>query len=232
MEFPQTSWTILASATLNGDESGQQALDKLCRTYWQPVASFIRARGVPDERVEDLTQDFFIQIMERHFFKRADRQKGRFRSFMLSSLRMFLTDDLRRQNSQKRGGHLERCLLQEGDLTTEQNEVEFDQSWAEIMFTHALEKVEAATLQKRSPATWELLRTFLPGPSTMPSLTYAELGKELNLSEGGAKTEVFRLRQFFRENLRAQVARTVETPHEIDEELAHLRASLEKSSLL
>jgi len=210
MEFPQTSWTILASATLNGDESGRKALNDLCRTYWQPVASFIRAKGIPSERVEDLTQDFFVQIMDRQFFKRADPDKGRFRSFMLSSLRMFLTDDLRRRNSQKRGGHLERCLLEEGTL----------------------ENVEIAVLKKRTPQMWSFLRTFLPGPASMSSLSYEELGSELGLTEGGAKTEVFRLRQQFRESLRAEVARTVGAPHEVDEELAHLRTSLERSSLL
>ena len=232
MEFPKTSWTILASATLNGDESGRKALNELCRTYWQPVASFIRVKGIPSERVEDLTQDFFVQIMDRQFFKRADPDKGRFRSFMLSSLRMFLTDDLRRRNSQKRGGHLERCLLEEGDITTEQDDLQFDQSWAEMVFKHTLEQVEAAILKKRTPQVWNLLRTFLPGPATMSSLSYEELGRELGITEGGAKSEVFRLRQQFRENLRAEVARTVGAPHEVDEELAHLRTSLERSPLL
>ena len=170
--------------------------------------------------------------MDRQFFKRADPSKGRFRSFMLGSLRMFLTDDLRRRNSQKRGGDLERCLIQEGDITTEQDDLEFDQSWAEMVFQRSLEKVEAAALKKRNPQIWSLLRTFLPGPAAMSSYTYEELGRELGLTEGGAKTEVFRLRQQFRENLRAEVAVTVGAPHEVDEELAHLRASLERSSLL
>lgn len=232
MEFPKTSWTILASATLNGDESGREALNDLCLTYWQPVASFIRAKGVPTERVEDLTQDFFVQIMDRQFFKRADPSKGLFRSFMLSSLRMFLTDDLRRRNSQKRGGHLERCQLHEEDITTQQDDLEFDQSWAEMVFQRSLQKVEATFLKKRTPQIWRLLRTFLPGPTSMSSLSYSELGEALSITEGGAKAEVFRLRQQFREYLRAEVALTVGAPHEVDEELAHLRASLERSSLL
>ena len=232
MEFPNTNWTILASATLNGDASGQEALNELCRSYWQPVAFFIRSRGVPTERVEDLTQDFFIQIMERQFFKRADRDKGRFRSFMLGSLRLFLTDDLRRQKTLKRGGDVEHFTLQEDDLISEAEELKFDQAWAEMVFERALQKVEEMVLKKRTPHYWSLLRSFLPGPSTMLSLSYPELGQEMGLSEGGAKAEVFRLRKRFRESLRAEVALTVGAPHEVDEELNHLREMLERGSLL
>ena len=232
MEFPNTNWTILASATLNGDTSGHEALNELCRSYWQPIAAFIRSRGFPSERVEDLTQDFFIQIMERQFFKRADRDKGRFRSFMLGSLRLFLTDALRHQNAQKRGGHLEQTVLGENDITMEMEELQFDQSWAEMVFERSLKKLEDIVLKKRTPQGWTLLRCFLPGPSTMRSVSYLELGEEIGLTEGGAKTEVFRLRQQFRDALRAEVALTVGAPHEVDEELSHLRSTLERSTLL
>lgn len=232
MEFPNTSWTILASATLNGDASGQHALNELCQAYWQPVAFFIRGRGVPSERVEDLTQDFFIQIMDSQFFKRADRLKGSFRSFMLSSLRHFLIDDLRSRNSQKRGGHLERATLQDHDIITGADELKFDQSWAERLFERSLSKIEQSVIEKRSPEAWEQLRRFLPGSPSATAPSYTDLSSTLAMTEGGAKTEVHRLRLQFRETLRAEVALTVGAPHEVDEELAHLRASLERSALL
>lgn len=231
MDFPSTNWSVLASATMNGDASGREALNDLCRNYWQPVAYFIRGRGVPSERVEDLTQDFFIQIMDRKFFKRADRHKGRFRSFMLASLRLFLIDDLRSRNSQKRGGTLERATLQDDDIITESDQLEFDQSWAEMVFERSLSKVEKSFTEKRGREAWIELRRFLPGSSSA-AIDYGQLGIELGLTEGGAKTEVHRLRQKFRDALRAEVALTVGAPHEVDEELAHLRASLERSSLL
>jgi len=88
MEFPDTCWTVLAEATLNGDDGGRNALDQLCRDYWQPVAVTIRKRGISADRAEDLTQDFFLQLMQKSFFKRANPDRGRFRSFMLTSLRM------------------------------------------------------------------------------------------------------------------------------------------------
>lgn len=231
MKFPSTSWTVLANATANGDLAGQEALNELCKAYWPPVSAVIRARGAPSEKVEDLTQDFFLQLISSQFFKRAQQEKGKFRSFMLSSLRNFLADDYKREMTQKRGGHLERTSLEDSGVVTEVEELHFDQSWAKMVFQRSLARTEAAVLQKRMPAAWDALRTFLPG-SRKPQASYTALGDLLEITEGGAKKEVFRLRQTFRESLRAEVGLTVSAPHEIDEELSHLRTTLEKNSSL
>lgn len=231
MKFPNTSWTVLASATANGDAAGQKALNDLCKAYWPPVSAVIRARGAPAEKVEDLTQDFFLQLINSHFFRRAQQEKGKFRSFMLSSLRNFLADDYKREMSQKRGGHLQRSALEEDGMVAESEELQFDQSWAQMVFQRAMARTEAAVLTKRMPAAWDALRTFLPGSKHGQS-SYLELAELLDISEGGAKKEVFRLRQTFRESLRAEVGLTVSAPHEIDAELSHLRATLEKNSSL
>ena len=228
MDFPATSWTILAEATLNGGHKERDALNSLCKHYWKPVANYIRSRGAPSERIDDLTQDFFLQLMEKGFFKKADPAKGRFRTFILGSLRYFLADDVKRTMAQKKGGHLQRTELTDDISTAEADDSYFDRAWAETIFEKVLTTIQADTIAHRGQAGWDALRKFLPGKHTPP--TYLELGEQLRLSEGGAKTEVFRLRKKFREALRAEVGRTVDAPHEIDEELAHLRAALEKGT--
>lgn len=227
MDFPDTHWTILAVATMNGGERERQALDDLCREYWKPVAAWIKARGAPAERVDDLTQDFFLQMMQMSFFKKADREQGRFRKFVLGSLRYFLADDVKHHAAQKRGGHLEHTELTEASITTEAEDAEFDLAWAEVLFERVFDSIKEHTIATRNAETWEQLRQFLPGADSVP--TYTELGAVLGLSEGGAKAEVSRLRKRFREALRAEVGRTVSAPHEIDEELAHLRAIVERN---
>jgi len=222
--FPETSWTILAAATMNGDDDGRAALDALCREYWRPVAICIRKRGAPADRVDDLTQDFFLQLMQKSFFRRADPVQGRFRTFMLSSLRHFLIDDVRRAATQKKGGHLTREELTEDAASTEVEDTHFDQAWAELIFDRALERLAGEVTEKRGKEAWEQLRAFLPGGD--PTRKYEDAAPLLGMSEGGVKTDVFRLRKRFRDALRSEVGRTVDAPHEIDEELAYLRSAL------
>ncbi len=228
MEFPSTSWTIIAAATLNGGNKERDALNSLCKNYWKPVSDYIRSRGAPSERIEDLTQDFFLQLMEKGFFKKADPAKGRFRTFILGSLRYFLADDVKRTMAQKKGGHLQRTELTDDIAATGSDDSYFDRAWAETIFEKVFTAIKKDTIEHRGKEGWEALRKFLPGKHTPP--TYIELGEQLRLSEGGAKTEVFRLRKRFRESLRAEVGQTVEAPHEVDEELAHLRSALEKGA--
>ena len=107
MQFPNTHWSLLAQATLNGDAGGQQALESLCRQYWKPVRDFIRFRGFPEADAEDLTQVFLVRLCERSVWRRAEAARGRFRSFLLGALTHFLADELDRRNTQKRGGQIE-----------------------------------------------------------------------------------------------------------------------------
>ena len=228
MQFPETNWTVLALATMNGGQDEAKALNALCQQYWKPVSAFIASRGAPSARIDDLTQDFFLQLMNKGFFRKASRDKGTFRSFMLGSLRYFLADDARRNSTQKKGGHLERAPLFEDSASIEAPDEEFDTAWAELIFDKVYERVREETTQMRSQATWELLETFLPGAAE--PVGYATLAAHLGVSEGGAKSEVFRLRKRMKETLRAEVGQTVSAPHEIDDELAHLRAALEKGA--
>ncbi len=226
MDFPETSWTILAVATMNGSVKERDALNRLCHDYWVPVRKIIASRGAPSERVDDLTQEFFLKLMQKSFFKKADPAQGRFRSFILGSLKYYLADDARHHLTQKNGGHLQRAELDNEAMSVEIDEAQFDSAWAELLFDRVYERVKNEVITRRGPRGWEQLSLFLPGHEAAP--TYVELAHELGLSEGGAKTEVFRMRERFRELLRGEVGRTVDAPHEIDEELAYLKSALQK----
>lgn len=228
MEFPDTSWTVLAKATLRGGDAEREALDRLCRDYWRPVWACIRSRLHQADRADDLTQDFFLHLMERGFFRKAESGRGHFRSFLMGALRYFLAEDLRQHLTQKSGGQWERIELKEDAAVEPVDHLAFDREWAHTLLDRALVAVESETRTSRGDDGWNLLRTFLPGGTQPPS--YERLAEVLGLSVGGAKSEVFRLRQRYREFIRREVGRTVETPHEVDEELAHLRAILSTGS--
>jgi len=225
MEFPETNWTILAAATLSGGREEEKALNQLCQEYWRPVLVVIKARGAPDERAEDLTQEFFVQLMKKGFFKKADRSRGSFRTFILGALKFFLADDAKKSLAQKRGGNLQRVDLNENDSSASFDESSFDSAWAELLFDRVYQQIEEIYIERRGEKSWQVLKQFLPGAEQ--SLGYSELGHELGLAEGGAKSEVFRMRDQFKQALRSEVARTVSAPHEIDEELAYLRTALQ-----
>lgn len=227
MSFPTTRWTSIAEATLHGDMAGRAALAKICEKYRQPVRRFLEARGLNNSEAEDLTQDFFLKLVESRAWKKADQAKGRFRTFLLSILNNVLMHEWRRQRTQKRGGHVLSdsldALIDDG-LDFAQGDGEsaevFDREWALTLVADAILMVEAAFVQRGQQKEFALLRRFLPGPQQMPS--YEDAAVELGLSLTALKAAVHRLRQRFREVLRAAVARTVSAPHEVDEELRYL----------
>jgi DNA-directed RNA polymerase specialized sigma24 family protein len=224
MQFPDTCWTMLAQATLQGGPEERSALEQLCRGYWHPVYVCIRARGAPPDRVEDLTQEFFLHLMEKGVFRRAVQAQGRFRTFLMGALRYFLANDAQWNSAIRRGGAMERCELTDESAVTEIDSSVFDREWAQALLAHALAQVEAESLKTRSAAVWDLLRTFLPGAHDTTG--YEALATAMGITEGGAKAEVSRLRQRYREALRREVARTVSRPDEIDEEMSALRLAL------
>jgi len=139
--FPETKWTILAEATLNGDDSGRDALGKICLKYKDPVEKIIHSRGVYKERVEDVRQDFFLSLMEGSFFKKAKQEQGKFRSFLLTALRQFLVDDFRKLSAEKRGGGQQHVEIEPESATVEIDNTEFDLVWAETLFDSASAKI-------------------------------------------------------------------------------------------
>jgi DNA-directed RNA polymerase specialized sigma24 family protein len=224
---------MLAEATLSGDTRGRSALEQLCRDYHRPVFVVLRARGHPEVEAEDLTQDFFLRLFESRAWKRADRNKGRFRSFLLGMLTHLLQREWTASQRQKRGGGARTESLDameaNGEVLAVTNddgsmEAMFDREWALRLIQSAFVKVEAEFDEAGRAGEFAVLRRFLPGVEV--PLRYDDAALLLGKSEGLVKSMIHRLRGDYRRTLRGLVARTVSAAHEVDEELAYLHQVL------
>lgn len=231
--FATTHWSVVSAAGKDDLPQAADALEKLCRTYWYPLYAFVRRQGKNPEDAEDLTQQFFSRLLEKNYLAKADRDRGKFRTFLLRSMKNFLVNDWKRASRIKRGGAQSFISLDlhaaedryVTESTAEANpENAYEQQWATALIEQVLTVLgrEYVTVEKRR--LFEGLKGFLWGDKS--SLSYADLGQQLALSEGAVKVAVHRLRQRFRELLRVEVAHTVLHPDEIDGELRHLIAVL------
>jgi RNA polymerase sigma-70 factor (ECF subfamily) len=239
--FPSTHWSVVLAAGRSQAEPeiAQAALAELCQTYWAPLYSFVRSRGYSVEDAQDLTQDFFAYLIEHKIYVRVDRQKGRFRSFLLASLKNFLADAYDRARTLKRGGGHSFLPLHEGQIKeaeslfqnyrTASNEDQiFDRSWAEALVAAGLERVSADYKGASKEKLFNELRIFFAGCAGPPP-AYGELAVRLGMTESTLRSHVTRLRARYREALRAEVRRTVDTEAEVDEELHELLRVLARS---
>lgn len=232
MNFPTTHWTMLAAATLNGDARGRAALETMCRDYRRPVFAVLRARGMDEADAEDLTQDFFLQLFETEAWKRADRQRGRFRSFLLGTLTHMLQHVWAAKMRQKRGGgtpavSLDAAQADGSELAVADDaltEVVFDREWALRLIQAAFAKVEDDFTTAGRADEFAVLRRFLPGVEK--PLRYDEAALMMGQTEGVVKSLIHRLRDSYRSALRGLVARTVTAVHEVDDELKYLHTVL------
>jgi RNA polymerase sigma-70 factor (ECF subfamily) len=234
MQFPTTRWDELAKASLHGDTVARTALDDFCRRYWQPVNGFIRWKGFDESEAADLTQDFFLNFLESRSWRRADRLRGSFRTFLLGALMHRLQKANSRKNRLKRGGGAAPASLDEmhGDESHEPalphvppaDAAQFDRAWAVRVADAGLAVVREEYGANGKQPLYEALKGFLTARRTPPS--YEEAAQRLGLNPGAVKTEIHRLRQAFRAALRLEISRTVSAPHEIEGELRHLRAVL------
>ena len=227
--FATTHWSVVLEAGRRSVPAAQAALEKLCRTYWFPLYAFARRQGNSPEDAQDLTQDFFARLLEKNYLAKADPDRGKFRTFLLRSLRNFLANEWKRAGRLKRGGGLEFLSI---DTNAAEDryaagapdgfnpDAEYETRWAVTL----IEQVLAALREEFNAADkvrlFEELKGFIWGDKSTSS--YAEIAGHLNLSEGTVKVAVHRLRQRFRELLRAEVAHTVARPEDIDGELRHL----------
>jgi len=219
---------------MSGDSSGRHALEELCQRYWSPLYQFIRARGYNEAEAKDLTQEFLLHLLEHATLQKADRLRGRFRSFLCGALVRFLRDASDKRRAQKRGGgavhvELDSC----GDhapASSAPEELLFDREWALVILENALRTVERAgwgdapERAGTAEGRFAVLRQFLPGSVEVPS--YEAAATQLRLSVPALKSELHRLRQRFKAAVREEVAATVSAPHEIDQELHHLQQVL------
>jgi RNA polymerase sigma factor (sigma-70 family) len=235
--FEPTHWSVVLAAGGNEDapEVAQAALAQLCKSYWAPLYGFIRSRGYPVHDAEDLTQGFFAHLIEHRIYARTDRGKGKFRSFLLASLKNFLTDAYDREHALKRGGACEFLPLHEdqveaaeaafqsstvgGAATTEDRH--FEIQWATALIAAAFARLTAEAEAGGKSHLLGVLDIFLRGGAA-PLPTYEQLAARLAMPAATVRSHVARLRARYRFFLRAEVRRTVDSEEEVDEELQEL----------
>ncbi|MFN0169122.1 MAG: RNA polymerase sigma factor [Bryobacteraceae bacterium] len=231
--FPTTSWTLVLNAASPGIAEGRAALAALCECYWYPLYAFVRRRGYPREEARDLTQDFFLRILEGRYLDRADPQKGRFRTFLLTSFHFFLSDEFDRARALKRGG----CASLPFEITSGEERFErepreeetperiYERRWALSVLERAMNQLRREFDDHGRTGQFERLKGFLIAGSEEP---YAALAREMGTSEGALKVSIHRLRKRYRELFRNEIASTVADPADVEPEVRFLVAALSR----
>lgn len=233
--FSTTHWSVVVAAGASDAKQSAIALENLCRTYWYPLYAFVRRQGHSPEDAADLTQAFFYRLLSKGVLGVASPQRGRFRSFLLAALKNFLANEWDRGRAQKRGGSVEIFSL-DGEDAERQYLLEpsegldpaqlFDRRWALTVLDEALRLLEVEQSAAGKERIFRSLQGFLIGEGAAGS--YVEVASNLGLTEAAVKMAVLRLRARCRELLREEIARTVSSPREIDEEYQALVAALRK----
>jgi RNA polymerase sigma-70 factor (ECF subfamily) len=232
--FQSTHWSVVLAANQADSPQAREALGRLCQSYWYPVYAFIRRRGSDAEPAKDLTQEFFSRLLEKQFLRVADRERGRFRTFLMSCVEHFLSNEHKREHRLKRGGRytfvpLEDASAEDRYQTEPADDMSpdklLDRRWAltVLELSFALLKQEYADAGKL--AQFEALHESLSGATEAPC-SFAEIGARLGMTEGATRQAAFRMRSRFGELLRQNVAQTVASPQDLAAELGHLRAVL------
>lgn len=229
MGFAATQWTVVLAAGGKDTTRAQRALASLCEAYWYPLYAFARRSGHSPEDAQDLVQEFFAQLLAGNWVARADRQKGRFRSFLLMVFKRFLAKEREKARALKRGGGVLFVPLQ-GDAAETRYAQEpengqtpdeaFERQWGILLLQKVLSRLRQHYIEAGKGALFEKLESSLVGQRE--AQPYAGLATELNMTEGAVKVAVCRLREKYRECLRDEISQTVESPGEIDAELRHL----------
>jgi RNA polymerase sigma factor (sigma-70 family) len=228
--FATTRWSVVLAAGSDLTSTGaRQALTTLCETYWYPLYAFLRSRGHRAEDAEDLTQAFFARVLEKHAFQQADPARGRFRSFLLASLMNFVSNERDKGIARKRGGGVAIVSLElqtaEGRFllepsTDETPERSFDRRWAMTLLGRVTARLQEEMKRGEKQSQFDVLKTYLTGEE--PQAGYAQIAGDLSMSEGAIKVAVHRLRKRFRDLVRDEIAQTVSSAAEIDDELRYL----------
>lgn len=219
----------MLQAGRDSSPDAQQALAVLCETYWYPLYAFARRRGVESNEAMDLTQAFFAKMLEKDYLRSADQERGRFRTFLLTMFKRFQANESDRKNAIKRGGGRQllsinadeaeaRYRLEPRDQTTP--EQVFERRWAITLLDRVLRRLHDDYETSGKAALFEQCQPFLTGGSVQVS--YAEIGRRLEMTEGAVKVAVHRLRNRYRDFLKEEVAQTLGEDGDIEEELAEL----------
>jgi DNA-directed RNA polymerase specialized sigma24 family protein len=224
--FKTTHWSVVLQAT-SGDSTA--ALERLCRTYWYPLYAFVRREGHNEHDAQDLTQGFFELFLAKHYLKDVDRDKGRFRSFLLASLKHYLANEWKKANRQKRGGRIETTSFDASDAEeryrlepAEESSAElvYDRRWARSVLASVMAKLREEFAQAGKRDRFEPLSRFL---FQEPQLgEYARLAAQWKVTESGVRSSVQRIRERYAALFRAEIANTVSDPRDVDGEIAYL----------
>ena len=228
-KFPTTSWSLVIASSEGPDAKSRQALAALCERYWYPLYAFIRRQGYEPDQARDLTQEFFVRLLEKNYVGQADHQRGKFRTFLLAAVKHFLFNEADRAAAKKRGGgyailSVELGTAEESYQLEPRHDVTpdkiFERNWAVTLLETTTDRLQCEFAQAGNAKQFEALKPVLTGESE--GVRYSHIAERLGLSEGAVKVAVHRLRRRFRELLRLEVAETVAAPRLIDEEIHFL----------
>ena len=231
--FNTTRWSLVVAAAKTPSPQARAALEELCGSYWYAVYAFIRRRGKQADDAQDLTQEFFARLLEKDYLEAVDKERGRFRTFLLTAVSHFLSHERERALAQKRGGGQtvlsldfergeERYQHEPADHWTAERI--FDRRWALTLLDQAVFTLKQEFAESEKAPLFEELKVFLTGDSGAP--TYEVAAAKLQMSPGAVKVAVHRLRQKYRETLRQHIAQTVAAEEDIDNELQVLLSAL------
>ncbi len=227
--FATTRWSVVLAAGHSSAPGAQEALETLCRTYWYPLYVYVRGQGRSAHDAQDLTQEFFARLLEKKYLRLADSDRGKFRAFLLKSLKHFLVNEWEKARAQKRGGG-DSAIPLDAEVAESRYAAEpvqaltideiYEKRWALTLIEAVLARLRENYQASGRLPVFEALKGLIWGDTS--TLSYPEAALRLDLTEGALKVAVHRLRTRYRELLRAEIAQTVATPGEVDEELHHL----------
>ncbi len=231
--FTTTHWSVVLTAQ-GESPAAHEALEKLCRIYWRPIYAFLRRQGFGSEEAEDITQGFFAQLLERKSFDAVRKEKGRLRSYLLGALKYFVVDEQRRAMAVKRGKGQrlipleelradERIEMEPADPMTA--EMIYERRWALTVLERVLSRLKDEYVAAGNAALFDSLKELLPDEPGSPS--QAEIATQLGMTENAIRQAFYRFRQRYQSLLREEIANTVATPGDIEDELRHLIAVIE-----
>jgi RNA polymerase sigma-70 factor (ECF subfamily) len=231
--FHTTCWDDILAARDSASPEAREALAQLCRAYWYPLYAYVRRKGYPREQAEDLTQGFFSDGLARHSLRAVDPDRGRFRSFLLTSFENHQKNEHQRQKRVKRGGRIKTVSIDTGDAEARYHrepahiataERLYDRRWALTVLDRALDRLERRMADRGQRPLFDRLKAALLGDSD--AVAYARVASELGLTEGAVKVAAHRLRERLRDLIREEIATTVADPAQIDDEIRDLFSAL------
>jgi len=227
--FATTHWSVVLAAARSDTTRARAALGHLCRAYWYPLYAYARRRGHSAPDAQDLTQEFFARLLEGNWLADADRERGRFRTFLLTAMQHFLANEWHKAHTQKRGGH--QTVLSLDDDTAERRytlepveratpESLFERGWALALLNDVLARLEAEYVREGKSDWLDAMRPVLTADRS--AIRYGEIAGRLGIAETAVRVAAHRLRRRYRDLIRAAVADTVGSPDEVDAEMRHL----------